>query len=138
MKLRHSLLVAGLVLGVLMFIAGPVFAELNVNDRVACRWKNGSTWYPGVIVEKTGRQVFIHYDDGDKEHTTVDKCQKRDGASSLEYEVGELVKIKWKGSWWDGSIIDVNKNKRTYKIHYDGYSNSWDEWVKTDRLQKKR
>ncbi|PKN83540.1 MAG: hypothetical protein CVU51_12210 [Deltaproteobacteria bacterium HGW-Deltaproteobacteria-1] len=23
-------------------------------------------------------------------------------------------------------------------MHYDGYSNSWDEWVKTDRLQKKR
>lgn len=138
MRFRYSLLSAGLVLGVLMFIAGPVFADLNVNDRVVCRWKNGSTWYPGVIVEKTGRQVFIHYDDGDKEHTTVDKCLKRDGASSQEYEVGELVRIKWKGSWWDGSIIAVNKNKKTYKIHYDGYSNSWDEWVGTDRLQKKQ
>jgi hypothetical protein len=68
MKLRYSLLATGLVLCVLMFIVAPVFADLNVNDRVVCRWKNGSTWYPGVSVENTGRQIFIHYDDGAKDH----------------------------------------------------------------------
>jgi hypothetical protein len=44
---------------------------------VSCRWKNGNTWYPGVIVRKTGHNVFIHYSDGDKEHTTLSKCRPR-------------------------------------------------------------
>jgi len=140
---KRNVVIATLVIFLLFvtqFLVTEIAAaadDFYVNDRVSCRWKNGSTWYPGVIVEKTGRQVFIHYNDGDKEHTTIDKCIKQSGAASLDYTVGEAVKIKWKGSWWDGSIIDVSKKNRSYKIHYDGYSSSWDEWVKTDRLQKK-
>ncbi len=53
--------------------AGP----MKVGSRVECRWKNGSTWYPGVIAEKTGKQVFIRYNDGDKENTTLSKCRPR-------------------------------------------------------------
>ena len=44
--------------------------SLEEGSAVECRWKNGSTWFPGVIEEKTGRKVFIHYNDGDKEDTT--------------------------------------------------------------------
>jgi hypothetical protein len=44
---------------------------------VSCRWKNGGTWYPGVIARKTGEHVFIHYSDGDKENTTLSKCRPR-------------------------------------------------------------
>ena len=60
-------------------VTEPVAAksDFNVGDHVVCRWKNGSAWYPGVIVEKTGRRVFIHYNDGDKEHTTIDMCIPR-------------------------------------------------------------
>lgn len=77
MKFKYSLLLGSLVWCSLAFAAGPVLADFNVDDRVECRWKNGSTWYQGVIAEKTGNQVFIHYNDGDKEHTTIDKCQPR-------------------------------------------------------------
>ncbi len=50
---------------------------MAVGSNVECRWKNGRTWYPGVIAEKTGTRVFIHYNDGDKEHTTLNKCRPR-------------------------------------------------------------
>ncbi|CAN5279234.1 hypothetical protein BH11PSE11_BH11PSE11_07310 [soil metagenome] len=57
----------------LTIASGPM-AE---GSRVECRWKNGNVWYPGVIAEKTADQVFIHYNDGDKENTTLSKCRPR-------------------------------------------------------------
>ncbi len=51
------------------------------------------------------------------------------------YAVGEAVTILWKGSWYPGKIIAVNGAQ--YKVHYDNYSASWDEWVTASRLKKK-
>ena len=56
---------------------GASTGDMMEGSRVSCRWKNGNTWYPGVIVEKTGSRVYIHYNDGDKEHTTLSKCRPR-------------------------------------------------------------
>lgn len=51
------------------------------------------------------------------------------------FAAGEAVNILWKGSWYPGKIIGVNGAQ--YKVHYDGYSASWDEWVTAARLKKK-
>lgn len=78
-------------------------------SRVECRWKNGSTWYKGVIAEKTGQQVFIHYNDGDKENTTLDKCRGLGGdAPSGSLMQGSLVLCNWKGGgkWYPGVIAE--------------------------------
>ncbi|MBI1890066.1 MAG: DUF4537 domain-containing protein [Burkholderiales bacterium] len=50
---------------------------MEKGSRVICNWKGGGTWYPGVIAEKTGDAVFIHYNDGDKEHTKLSMCKPR-------------------------------------------------------------
>ena len=68
---------------------------------------------------------------------TEPAAAKTGDASETAYSVGEAVKIQWKGSWYDGSIIAVNNKKKLYKVHFDGYNNSWDECVKDKRLQKK-
>ena len=120
MKFRHLLLLVGFVLGSLVFIAGPVLAEFNVDDRVECLWKNGSTWYAGVIVEKTGKQVFIHYDDGDKEHTTINKCRKiGDAAPAGSLRKGSRVSCYWKGgrTLYPGVIKEKTGNQ--VFIHYN-------------------
>jgi hypothetical protein len=41
--------------------------NLGVGARVFCRWMGGATYYAGRIKEQRGEQIFIHYDDGDKE-----------------------------------------------------------------------
>ena len=51
--------------------------SMDAGSRVECRWKNGRTWYPGVIVERRGRQVSIKYNDGDRENTTLSNCRPR-------------------------------------------------------------
>lgn len=49
------------------------------------------------------------------------------------YKLHDKVKVKWSNQWYDAEIIDVKANQ--YKIHYDGYGSTWDEWVTTDRIQ---
>jgi len=48
-------------------------------------------------------------------------------------QIGQRVKVSWKNSWYDATIIDVRNNE--YYIHYEGYSTSYDEWVTLNRIQ---
>ncbi|MGV3658494.1 MAG: Tudor-knot domain-containing protein [Chitinophagaceae bacterium] len=50
-----------------------------------------------------------------------------------DYKKGTKVEILWSGSWYKGSVIEVKDSK--YKITYEGWSSSWDEWVGRDRLR---
>lgn len=53
------------------------------------------------------------------------------------FGIGDPVKVEWKGKWWPASVIEVSQKGR-WKIHYDGYDNSWDEWVGPERIQAKK
>ena len=85
---------------------------MTQGSAVECRWKNGAKWYRGVIAEKTGQQVFIHYNDGDKEHTTLSKCRALNAAPSAELVRGSLVVCNWKGggTWYPGVIAEKTGN----------------------------
>lgn len=50
------------------------------------------------------------------------------------YREGEHLQIEWHGSWFPGTIIEVDGAR--YKVTYDGYSSSWDEWVEAPRLRR--
>lgn len=52
---------------------------------------------------------------------------------SQNYTAGSKVEIKWGNTWYAGAIKEVKGDE--YKIGYDGYSSTWDEWVKKDRLR---
>jgi len=119
MKTRRSNILI-FVLVCIVCAAVPAMADFEVNDRVECRWKNGSTWYPGVIAEKTGKQIFIHYNDGDKEHTTTNKCRKIGGhVYSGELEKGSAVSCYWKGGNKLYPGIIKEKTGTQVFIHYN-------------------
>lgn len=94
----------------------PGADPLGKGSAVECLWKNGKKWYPGVIAGRTGKQVFIHYSDGDKEHTTLDLCRAKGGGSGLG--VGAAVSCNWKGrgTWFPGVIAE--KTGGAVFIHY--------------------
>ncbi|WP_207493273.1 agenet domain-containing protein [Aridibaculum aurantiacum] len=52
---------------------------------------------------------------------------------SQNFNAGSSVEIYWSGSWYKGKVNEVKDGK--YKISYDGWSSTWDEWVGTDRLR---
>ena|SRR5262245_49016031 len=47
--------------------------------------------------------------------------------------IGDRAEVKWKGSWYPAHVTNVSGNKCF--IHYDGYNNSWDEWVGPGRIR---
>ena len=54
--------------------------------------------------------------------------------SVTELSVGQAVWIQWNGSWYAGSVLRVDPDG-TALVHYDGYSDSFDESVTADRLR---
>jgi hypothetical protein len=51
--------------------------EYKVGDSVSCDWKGRGKMYPGIIAERDGNSVYIHYNDGDKELTKLSMCRPR-------------------------------------------------------------
>lgn len=49
------------------------------------------------------------------------------------YKIGDAVDVKWNSSWWRAEVLSVNGG--TYRIHYVGWSSSWDEDVTPDRVR---
>ncbi len=52
--------------------AGSLTEEnLGVGTYVEVNWMWGGVYYTGTIAERIGDVIFIHYDDGDREWTTI-------------------------------------------------------------------
>jgi CHAT domain-containing protein/Tfp pilus assembly protein PilF len=54
-------------------------------------------------------------------------------AQQRAWKAGDRVEVEWKGDWYQAQIIEVNASQ--YKIHYDAYASSWDEWVDNSRIR---
>src|ERR1700692_2712165 len=49
------------------------------------------------------------------------------------WKAGDRVEVQWKGDWYQAGVIEVKGDE--YKVHYDGYASSWDEWVDNSRIR---
>lgn len=58
-------------------------------------------------------------------------------AARSSFVAGDEVEVEWKGSWYAASVMEV-KTPGRYKIHYDGYDNSWDETVGPSRIRARK
>lgn len=58
-------------------------------------------------------------------------------APTTRFVVGNPVMVEWKGRWWPARVISLRKGNSPYKIHYDGYSASWDEWISNARIRNR-
>jgi hypothetical protein len=45
--------------------------DIRVGSRVYGRWQGGGAYYPGRVAEVVGHALHIHYDDGDREWSSV-------------------------------------------------------------------
>lgn len=86
-----------------------------------CRWKGGSKEYAGQVAEVRGDQIFVHYDDGDRELTTPSLCRKDEEASRTvaDFPVGARVHCHWKGgpTEYPGTVAAVEGDRLF--VHYD-------------------
>lgn len=110
----------------------------SVGDKAQVSWKG--KWYSATVVRVDGGQTrcFIHYDGYDdswNEWVGADRIRVQGRAAPVGrvYRIGDIVEVQWKGRWYRASILAVKGDK--VKIHYDGYDNSWDEWVGPGRIR---
>jgi CHAT domain-containing protein/tetratricopeptide (TPR) repeat protein len=54
-------------------------------------------------------------------------------AQERTWKPGDRVEVQWQGDWYLADVIEVKGDQ--YKIHYDGYASSWDEWVDNSRIR---
>jgi hypothetical protein len=43
------------------------------------------------------------------------------------------VQVQWRRRWYPATVIEVRLG--VHRVHYDGYPDTWDEWVPLDRLR---
>lgn len=55
------------------------------------------------------------------------------GLTATAQKANEKIQIESSGAWYDGKILKVEGNK--YFVTYDGWSDSWDEWVGIERIR---
>lgn len=49
------------------------------------------------------------------------------------FRAGQAVQVQWQGSWYPARILQVGQGR--YRVHYEGWADSWDEWVTADRIR---
>jgi hypothetical protein len=60
--------------------------------------------------------------------------EKVDSTTTKPENKAAKIEVLWSGAWYKAQIIEAKDGQ--YKIHYDGFGNNWDEWVKPDRIRQ--
>jgi hypothetical protein len=45
--------------------------QIEIGDHVLCRWKGGPFYFPGEVTRRHGERIFVQYEDGREEWTSV-------------------------------------------------------------------
>jgi hypothetical protein len=135
----------------------------KVGDKVDVLW-NGA-YYKATVKQVNDTKWFIHYDGyesswdewvgkdrikvtntsggntgGKTDAKTSNsnsggKTDAGSGGSTPTWKVGDKIKVEWNSTWYPSTILQVGDGK--YKIHYDGWASSYDEWVTPARMKNK-
>jgi len=88
--------------------------------------------------KKTGKKKKSDEDEeGDADTTSEDDgdvAPNGDPPEAAAWKVGDAVDVEWKRQWWKATILSV-EGEGKYKIHYVGWSSSWDETVPASRVR---
>jgi hypothetical protein len=69
---------------------------IRAGSRVQCRWRGGSHYYPGVITQMHGHQIFVQYDDGDSEWNTIGMIMVPSGLTPTAWEYFQMsIRYVW-------------------------------------------
>jgi hypothetical protein len=58
-----------------------------------------------------------------------------DSSPSAVFRERDRVEVKWQSHWLPATVLKVDGDR--YFIHYERYSDRWDEWVGSDRIRSR-
>ncbi|MFA4873949.1 MAG: Tudor-knot domain-containing protein [bacterium] len=140
--MRKSIISLLVVFAVLALSATAMAAKKG--DKGQAEWQG--KMYEVEVMKVKGDQCYIHWTGygknwdewkacGDIKLSSAKPAKDEQTTSAAKRAVGDAVQVNWKGSWYPARIIAVDAKKGSYKIHYDGYDSSWDEWVTIARMK---
>lgn len=97
------------------------------DSRVEVEW--GGKWWPAEILERKESKYRIHYtgwSDSWDEWVTIERMR-------LVAVPLKNVEVEWGGTWWPATVLASKDGK--FHIHYTDHSDTWDEWVASDRIR---
>lgn len=90
------------------------------------------TWYKAKVLEQEGNQARIQYIvDRTEEWVESDRIRPYEPET---FSKGEAVEVEFEEEWYPATV-----KRGWYGLHfvsYDGYDETWDEWVGSDRIQQ--
>lgn len=110
-------------------------------DRMEVEW-NGN-WYNAKIIDRGKGQFKVHYagyDESADEWVSPDRIRP---FAPQELPQGTEVEVAWsptlifdqsKAEWYPARVLKAEDG--LHLIHYDGYSEVWDEWVSPTRIRR--
>ncbi|MBC7856802.1 MAG: hypothetical protein IAF94_25510 [Pirellulaceae bacterium] len=99
-----------------------------------CEVEWSGKWYPAHVVAEEKGQWKIKYDDySDTWNEWVGKERIRFPAKAKAAAAAGKAKVLWGSTWYPAQVLEEKDGK--FHIKYDGYGDSWNEWVGKDRIR---
>lgn len=90
-------------------------------------------WYRAQIEGERQGSVRVHYigytRDWD-EWVIPSRCR---AFSPQRFPVGSAIDVEWNGTWYPARVLEERRG--IHHIHYDGYTDVWNEWVASRRCR---
>lgn len=107
----------------------------RVGERVEAQ-DRGEWWKARIVDARSGELKvhwlgFVGYED-----EWVERSQVRPLRGARGYPAGSKVEVEWKGRYYPARILELKG--AVHLVHYDGYSDEWDEWVASKRIRLPR
>ncbi len=101
----------------------------------------GGKWWKAKLLERKDDQGKVHwiqigYDSSDQdEWVDLKNIRPINVTTTYKYPLEKECLVLWEGKNYRATIIGTNRG--LYLVHYDGYGNSWDEWVDQSRISER-
>jgi hypothetical protein len=100
-----------------------------------------------VLVAKQGANIKLRKTDGVEISVPISKLSRADveflatapdpqnqTTGSASFQAGQKVEVLQSRRWWPATVVRTEGQR--WLIHYDDYSDAFDEWVESDRIRK--
>jgi DNA repair protein Crb2 Tudor domain len=118
----------GIASSILALAAQRTRRDWQVGSRVFANWSHDEYWYPATILSLEGDQVFVRFDDGDKE------WMARDHLMPIDLEVGDAVVCKYKSGlyYFPAHILQMEGGRISVQYNYDATTSPDDPAPRVD------
>jgi hypothetical protein len=111
--------------------AGPMSTSAKFLPKQYVYAYSGNKWRTARVMAEDGTYTCQFYNYSEKENVELDINHVRPVYFPV-YPVGQKVDVEWEGKYYPATITAVDD--AFMYIHYEGYDNTYDEWVMYDRI----